>query len=351
MATKNTNATKTTVVAHQVKLKDSYEVMMAEYKAAQAEKEQLIGAWANRLKSTSLKMHKLNDEYKRILLKYLKEAYEVYEEVVQHELAEDFFSNLRSYLHGAGIKTQSNTPDASLLIRYICGTNVSTKSVSDYSRVLQGAYINKIPPNLFIEWVEHKTMTRVIEDQRAVENDVETRAERMDRARRVILRLIEARETKPEFSWVTTVVEAEKQISQKGLWIAIGNATRRLGKGPPGEIRTNLPVAEALLNQSPEGFYSDMNLVMMLPLNAEMEKHLLNIYAKTIVDSVEHYEQQINTLEEKVWANELWERLVSSGHEESIKQDEYWSNRQQAARFEDQQEFVDQVVKPKKAKR
>jgi hypothetical protein len=94
-----------------------------------------------------------------------------------------------------------------------------------------------------------------------------------------------------------------------------------------------------------------MNLVMMLPLNAEMEKHLLNIYAKSIVDVVEHYEEKINTLEEKVWADELWEKLVSSGHEESIKQDEYWSNRQQAARFEDQQEFMDKIVKPKKAKR
>ncbi|MBT8562011.1 hypothetical protein G6717_05445 [Polynucleobacter paneuropaeus] len=45
-----------------------------------------------------------------------------------------------------------------------------------------------------------------------------------------------------------------------------------------------------------------------------------------------------------------WEKLVSAGHEESIKQDEYWSNRQQATLFESQQEFA-KFVKEKKRKK
>jgi hypothetical protein len=59
----------------------------------------------------------------------------------------------------------------------------------------------------------------------------------------------------------------------------------------------------------------------------------------------------MNEMEEAIWADELWEKLVSAGYEESLKQDDYWSNRQQAARYEDQQDFINNVVNVKKIKR
>ena len=43
----------------------------------------------------------------------------------------------------------------------------------------------------------------------------------------------------------------------------------------------------------------------------------------------------------------MWERLVSAGEEEVAKSKERWSDRQQAARFEDQQDFA-KFVKEKK---
>jgi hypothetical protein len=53
-------------------------------------------------------------------------------------------------------------------------------------------------------------------------------------------------------------------------------------------------------------------------------------------------------VEEKVWADELWEILVSAGNEESRKADLWWANRQQATRFEDEGEFRDFVKSRKK---
>jgi hypothetical protein len=153
----------------------------------------------------------------------------------------------------------------------------------------------------------------------------------MARARAVIMRLIEVRETKPMFSWKTTKMTAEQQISKDGLWVGIGNAYRILDGG--------------------RHFNASMNLVMMLPMNAEMEKHILNIYAREIVDEVEHHEKRMSELEEKIWADELWDRLVSAGYEESVKQDDYWSNRQQATMFESQQEFAKFVKEKKKGKK
>ena len=59
----------------------------------------------------------------------------------------------------------------------------------------------------------------------------------------------------------------------------------------------------------------------------------------------------MNEKEEKIWADELWEMLVSAGFEESDKSNEWWSNRQQAARYESQQDFIEEVVKVKKRKK
>lgn len=301
---------------------------LAVYKETEKANDLAMNDWGSRLKTTKVRMEKLNKKYEELLLVLLNEAYSVYREVVKSDLADDFFSAVWNELYKEGIKVQSNTPNASLIVRYICGASISTKTVSNYAKVLEGADYNNIKPEQFIAWVQHKTMTKVIEDQRNIQNNKETWADKMSRARVVIMRLIEARETKPEHSWKTTAWQAEKQISTQGLWVGIGNAHRILDGG--------------------SNFHASMNLVMMLPLNAEMERHILNIYAKTIVDGIDYYEQQMNELDEKLWADELWEKLVSAGYEESIKQDEYWSNRQQATLYEDQKEFIEKVVNPKK---
>ena len=300
---------------------------LAVYKEEEKANDLAMNDWGSRLKITKVRMEKLNKRYEELLLVLLNEAYSVYEEVIKSDLADDFFSAVWNELYKEGIKVQSNTPNASLIIRYICGASISTKTVSNYAKVLEGADYNNIKPEQFVAWVQHKTMTRVIEDQRNIDNNVETRAEKMARARAVIMRLIEVRETKPVHSWKTTAWQAEKQISTQGLWVGIGNAHRILDGGG--------------------NFNASMNLVMMLPLNAEMEKNILNIYARTIVDGIDYYEKQMNEMEEKLWVDDLWEKLVSAGYEESVKQDEYWSNRQQATMFEDQQEFA-KFVKAKK---
>ena len=308
----------------------SKEHKLAVWKETETANELVMKDWGGRLATTKVRMEKLNKKYEELLLVLLNEAYSVYREVVKSDLADDFFSALWNQLYKDGIKVQSNTPNASLVIRYICGASISTKTVSNYAKVLEGADYNNVKPEQFIAWVQHKTMTKVIEDQRNIENNTETRAEKMARARAVVMRLIEARETKPEHSWKTTAWQAEKQISKQGLWVGIGNAHRILDGG--------------------SNFNASMNLVMMLPLNAEMERHILNIYARTIVDGIDYYEKQMNEMEETLWADELWEKLVSAGYEESTKQDEYWSNRQQATMYEDQHEFAKVVAQRKKIK-
>ena len=328
---KTTNLTAIAVVKrNQIVLKQDYEAKLAEFNERQSEVEKTIRDWGRRLAKTKQGMTKLNEAYRQFLYKLLQEAYAVYKEARTSELADDFFAELRYELKSKDIKIQSNTTDAALIIRFVCGTDVATKTVHDYSRVLMGAEHNNVKTDSFAEWLQQQTMTKVIQNQRDIENQTETRADRMNRARRVVMRLIEARETKPLLTGKTTVWKAEKMLSSDGLWIGIGNATRRMDR---------------------ESFYADINLAMFLPPNIDIEFYIINALARQIVDGVEKYEEQIATLEESVWSDALWEQLVSAGFEESEKTAEYWSNRQQAARYENQQDFIEEIVKPKKRKK
>lgn len=318
-------------VVQKVRLKTSdYQEKYEEWEEAERKKEEVIKGWARRLVETKHKMRQVNEQYKKLMLGFLQEAYAVYVEIENSEYADDFYANVRWQLKTNEIKIQSNTPNAGLVIRFVCGAEIPTKTISDYSRVLEGASRNQVNPAEFEEWVRSKTMTKVIEDERAASSNAETYADRLKRARLVVLRALEARETKPLISQKTTAWAAEKMLSRDGLWLAVGNARRRYDR---------------------ESFYADINILMMLTPNIDLEIHIVNQLAKPFVANVEKYEALINEMEEKVWADELWEMMVSAGDEESRKADLWWANKQQASRFEDQGEFLEFVKSRKKSVR
>lgn len=307
-------------VVKQVTASGQYRARGAEWELVESNKHELVRGWAKRLNDARYKIQTMTQQYKKLMLNFLQEAYAVYRDVEDHDFADQFYNNVRWQLNLAEIKVQSNTPDASLLIRYVCGNEFSTKSISEYSRVLEGAKNNNIAADAFVEWVKQKTMTKVIEDQRALEKDKETYADRLKRARLVILRLLEAREAYPIISQKSTTWAAEKHLSGDGLWFGIGTALRRNDR---------------------ENFYADIIMTLILPPNVDLEIYIINHLAKTIVSTVEKWEVKIDELEERVWADELWEKVVSAGNEESVKRNTWWANKQQASRFEDESEFRD----------
>lgn len=315
-------STAVTVVKKLALKTTQYQERYKEWEIAERDKEEAIRGWARRLAETKSKMRQVNEQYKKLMLEFLQEAYAVYVEIESSDYADDFYANVRWELKTNNIKIQSNTPNAGLVIRYVCGSDIATKTISDYSRVLEGAARNKISPIVFAEWVKEKTMTKVIEDERAASSNAETYAERLKRARLVVLRALEARETKPLISQKTTAWAAEKMLSRDGLWLAIGNARRRFDR---------------------ESFYADINILAMLTPNIDLEIYIVNQLAKPFVANVEKYEAMINEMEEKLWADQLWEKMVSAGDEESRKADLWWANKQQASRFENEGEFRDFV--------
>ena len=89
-------------------------------------------------------------------------------------------------------------------------------------------------------------------------------------------------------------------------------------------------------------------MTLILPPNVDLEIYIINHLAKSIVSAVERWEAKINELEERVWADELWEKVVSAGNEESVKSNTWWANKQQASRFEDEGEFRDYLKNKQK---
>jgi predicted DNA-binding protein len=90
---------------------------------------------------------------------------------------------------------------------------------------------------------------------------------------------------------------------------------------------------------------------MVLPVSLDFEIYIVDKLARYIIRDVEEHEAKINSLEEHVWADDLYERLVAAGDKEIDANKEYWANRQQAALAEDQQEFARLIKERKKGKK
>jgi hypothetical protein len=330
----NSNEPNTAITPKPIQLNEEHEARVAEWRAQELAKEGFITVWAKKLATTAKKVRDLNQQYHKILYKQLQDAYEVYDNVLRSEHCDDFFAHLRGAMYANGFKIQSNTTDSALIIRFIFGIDTQTKTVHDYSRALDGARYDSVDTGKFAEWLERKTITKVIEEQRAIKREIETPAERLDRARRVVLRMLEIRETKPIVKFTTIEHTAERQLlgRELGLCVMLGYAYRKFGRGD-------------------DALDVDINLNFLLPPSLDFEIIIIDKLARYIIRDVEKYEAKITDAEEQQWAEDVWERLVSSCDAEVEKNKEHWSNRQQADRFEDQQEFINEVVKPKRKKR
>lgn len=315
------------LVIPKVALSAEREQQLAEWKQRDAANDIVMRDWGQRLSVTRRKVVNLNKQYRDLLYEFLQEAYAVYKEIEKHELSDSFFAHVRGELLNQNIKIQSNTPDASLIVRLVFGAEASTKSVSEYGKVMQAAVDRGVKSDKFAEWLKQETLTKVLADQRAIEAETETPKDRLERARRVILRLLDLREAKPIITHETTAHTAAKYLGRHyGLCVAIGHASRRMDR---------------------ESFYADINLSMVVPVSFDFEIYIVDKLARYIIKQVEEYELKINSLAESVWAEELYERLIAASDEEIDANNEYWSNRQQAALAEDQQEFT-KLVKQQK---
>jgi len=316
------------VAATKVALSAEREQQLADWKQKESADAAVLHDWGQRLAVTRKKVLKLQDQYRDLLYKFLQEAYEVYKEVEQHELAESFFYNVRAVLKKHDIKVQSNTPDVALIVRLVFGNDASNKSVSEYSKALEAGVSRGVKADSFAEWLKKETLSKVVIDQRAAVKELETPTDKLDRARRLILKLMDIRDAVPVFTLDTTAHTAEKNIGRSyGLCVALGHANRKMDR---------------------ESFYAEMRFSLIMPVSLDFEIYIVDKLARFVLPNLTQFELKYEEESETVWADQMFENLVAACDAEVVKNNEYWANRQQAQLYEDQQEFM-RVLKQQKS--
>jgi len=317
----------TAVAAPKVALSAEREQQLTEMNQRDEVEKAILMDWGQRLAVTRKKIINLNDQYRDLLYKYLQEAYAVYKEAQAHELAESLFANVRGALKKLDIKIQTNTPDASLIVKLVFGANASTKSVSEYSKVLEAAVSRGVKSDMFADWLKQETLTKVVIEQRAVIKEIETPKDRLDRARRLILRMMDIRDAVPMFTLNTTAHTAEQNLGRSyGLCLALGHANRKMDR---------------------ESFYAEMRFSLVMPVSLNLEIYIVDKLARYVMPSLTRFERELEEELETVWADKMFENLVAACEAEVAKNNEYWANRQQAQLYEDQQDFLRMVEQQK----
>jgi len=248
----------------------------------------------------------LEQQYRNKTYEGLGEAYKVYQAVIQSPYADDLLGNVRWALIDEGHKIQKNTNNAAMIIKYCwADAGLTNKKVYDYSTALQAGQLNNIETDYFIDWVKKITITQVIADYK--EKDEDSLAERMRRARLVILRWLETKERNSLAQIKMTAWDAEKLISAgTNQVVMLGTALRRMDR---------------------ESFYADIHVTTILPPNIDIDVMVVDRMAKHIINVVDAYEKKIDKMSEQAWGDDL-EAYLSAEEAEATKQTvEKWKSK------------------------
>lgn len=257
--------------------------------------------------------------YTKALYKMLESLYSLYKRVNDSEYNSAFYANLRGGLRAHGVKIQSNTSDEALLIRFVLRAS-KPKQVYDYSTVLAEALEQEVESSAFSKWIEETTIAGAISNYRQRISTQATYRDRLKRARLLVLRMLDIRETRPVGSFSYPTLLAERWVNRgTHLVVMIGYANRRYDR---------------------DSQTADVNILFALDPNIENDVWVINEMAKRIVTKVEMLEEKMNVLEKEVWADELYNQVVESYAVYAEERTEWWMERQQAARYEDQKEFL-----------
>ena len=296
-----TKSTSTSIVLspHYQQTFDKLEIKDSEF----SKFEKLI---AGELKRIRRGVKNLEQQYRAKTYEGLGEAYKVYQAVINSPYANDLLNNVRWALIDEGHKIQKNTNNAAMIIKYCwADAELTNKKVYDYSTALQAGQLNNIEADYFVEWIKKISITQVIADYK--EKDEDSLAERMRRARLVILRWLETRERNSLAKITMTAWNAE-QLSSAGTnqVVMLGTVLRRYDR---------------------ESFYADIHITTILPPNIDIDVMVVDRMAKQIFNVVGEYEEKINKISEQAWGDDL-EAYLSAEEAEATRQTvEKWKSK------------------------
>ena len=291
---------------------------MAQWQARMKLQELQIDEWIKRIIEVRKKYNIAKEEFRKKRYEAIGEAYKIFIEAENAENGDFLYSKIRELFKEHYVKVQSNTPDASLIIRFIFG-DIGTAQIFKYGSVLQVAKHSNIKFEDFTDWISRITITGAVQLSQLELQQAETYKEKLARARIVIMKYLEIREVKPFATTTMLARHLQNYLSQNNsMCVMLGTGVRKFDR---------------------ESDYADLHINAILPPNLELDELIVNRFAKYIVSKVDHFENEIREKEVEIWADELQHRLQEAGEEEALKAYQLRADKQQAARFEDELDF------------
>lgn len=276
----------------------------------EAELTAFIKKHTDKLKKIKASVDDNRIKYRDNLYKSLADVYKSYIDIEADVSSGDFYATLRGYLLDKDFRIQSNSTDVSLLIRYVFGP-IKPKAVNDYGNALMEAQLESIKKGDFLTWIKKTTMSKASDQYKARSQKGESREALMSRARVVILRMLDVFETQPRGSFQMLARNAEGWVhSGSDVILLVARGVRRFDRGSD---------------------IADIRVCCFIPPSLSFELFIINRLAKHICDGVYHWEEQLGTIEDEVWAGDLYNYLSDKEAEAAEKDAQRWSERMAAA--------------------
>jgi len=258
----------------------------------------------------------------------LRDCYGIYQATQALPDPDAVYGTIKSIFKKTDVKVQSNTPDETLLVRFIFNGK-SNKQVSEYATVIRYAYETKISANGFIEWYQKTTQTRIL--QKAREAGTSDYKARLARARVLLMKYFDILEQWPLGKFEYPSMLASKRVHlPDDLIFVICRGTEIFNRDtyfdPDQPSRTQVPLAS-------------ISALYFIPNNIDISNLLTDRIAKLLESHLEFYEQQAQEQIEKVWVDDLTNFLQERELGAAYRSADRWADRIQASIAEDQVTF------------
>lgn len=238
----------------------------------------------NKIKRIQKNIQDIHSQYRTLLYQNLQDLYEAYIEISNSPYSQKIFESFRAEVINSGYKLQSNSTNEGVLIRYVwADLDITPKNVHSYGTALSEGKRSDIKPKQFADWLSKVTLTKVVESSSRFGDS----KERLNRARVVVLRWLEIKEQNFYAKFPMRAWDAEKQLNEgTNVCVMLGTALRRMDR------ESGLGLA-------------DIYVTTILPPNLDIDRYVIDRFAKHIVNVVERFENGMDKLEATKWAEDI----------------------------------------------
>jgi hypothetical protein len=277
----------------------------------EAEVTNFIKEQSDKLKKIRSGVIKSQIKYRDSLYKSLSGIYASYIDIENSDHSGKFYANLRGYLLDQDIRIQSNSTEVSLAIRYVYGSSIKPKTVNDYGNALLEACLQEVTPKEFLEWLKQTTISKASQQYQQRAKVGLGREALINRARILILRMMDVFETQPIATFEMPAWQAEKKVhAGSDLVFLVARGVRRFDR---------------------ESHIADIRVCFFIPPGIDFEHMVINRLARHIYNGVLDWEEQLEKVEEHVWAGDLYNYLSDKEAQAAEKSHTYWQERMAAS--------------------